>query len=193
MQYFCGGQKIPLPAIVTTFESIDYLSIGSPRQQHAYHTLKKHQVLAQLQPFDPLLVGTIPIEIDIENSDLDIICHCEDLGGFMDAVREKFGDAEGFTISKIDAGAALAVIANFQLDNFDIEIFGQNTPTRQQNAYRHMLVEHRLLQQHGEPFRQKIIELKRQGYKTEPAFALLLGLEGDPYQGLLDLDGGFPP
>ncbi len=30
-------------------------------------------------------------------------------------------------------------------------------------------------------FRQEIIALKKQGYKTEPAFAMALGLKGDPY------------
>ena len=51
-----------------------------------------------------------------------------------------------------------------------------------------MLVEDKLLAQHGEAFRQQIVSLKRQGYKTEPAFALALGLEGDPYLALLTLE-----
>lgn len=78
------------------------------------------------------------------------------------------------------------MIANFQIDGFAIEIFGQNLPTRQQVSYRHMLIEYEVLIQKGESFRQKIIDLKKQGLKTEPAFALLLGLKGDPYQSLLN-------
>jgi hypothetical protein len=74
------------------------------------------------------------------------------------------------------------------LDGFEIEIFGQSIPTRQQFAYRHLIVEHNLLNRHGEKFRQRIIELKRQGWKTEPAFASALGLTGDPYTELLKFE-----
>ncbi len=74
------------------------------------------------------------------------------------------------------------------MNDFEIEIFGQSIPTKQQFAYRHLIVEHHLLNKHGEEFRQQIIELKRQGHKTEPAFALALGLTGDPYTELLNFE-----
>jgi len=48
-----------------------------------------------------------------------------------------------------------------------------------------MLILHRLLQERGEAFRREIIALKQRAYKTEPAFAKALGLEGDPYLALL--------
>ncbi|MNK30599.1 hypothetical protein D3C87_490190 [compost metagenome] len=48
-----------------------------------------------------------------------------------------------------------------------------------------MLIEHQILQEKGEDFRLKIIALKRNGYKTEPAFAKLLNLQGNPYLDLL--------
>lgn len=70
------------------------------------------------------------------------------------------------------------------LEGFPIEIFGQNKPTTQQNAYLHMVAEYKILQEKGEKFKQKIIELKKQGIKTEPAFGMLLGLE-NPYEDLL--------
>ena len=44
-----------------------------------------------------------------------------------------------------------------------------------------MIVEYKLLKRLGETARQGIIELKRSGYKTEPAFAKLLRITGDPY------------
>lgn len=74
------------------------------------------------------------------------------------------------------------------MDGFEIEIFGQTIPTKQQFAYRHMMVEHNLLNKYGEVFRQQIIELKRQGHKTEPAFAIALNLTGDPYMELLKFE-----
>jgi len=50
-----------------------------------------------------------------------------------------------------------------------------------------MIIEYRILLEKGEDFRKQLIELKRQGLKTEPAFALLLGLESNPYTELLSL------
>jgi hypothetical protein len=79
-----------------------------------------------------------------------------------------------------------AIVANFSIDGIAIEIFGQNIPTREQNGYRHMLIEHRILQERGEVFREAVIALKKSGIKTEPAFAQLLQIEGDPYLGLLE-------
>ncbi len=57
----------------------------------------------------------------------------------------------------------------------------------QQNAYKHMVVEDRILKRLGPVFRDNVRKLKSSGVKTEPAFARLLGLEGDPYQRLLDM------
>ncbi|GKT33655.1 Protein of unknown function DUF4269 like protein, partial [Aduncisulcus paluster] len=60
-----------------------------------------------------------------------------------------------------------------------------------QNAYRHMVIEHRLLtleSDKAEILKEKITELKSGGTKTEPAFAMLLGLQGNPYQALFSLE-----
>jgi hypothetical protein len=72
------------------------------------------------------------------------------------------------------------------LEEFSIEIFGQNKPTIEQNAYRHMIAEYKILQEKGEDFKQKIIELKQKGIKTEPVFGMLLGLN-NPYEDLLKM------
>ncbi len=53
-------------------------------------------------------------------------------------------------------------------------------------AYRHMIKEYEILKMYGEEFRKQIIQLKRQGLKTEPAFGVLLGLKNDPYIELLN-------
>lgn len=168
------------------FDNIEYLKSGNEKQIRVYHLLISHRILEILFPFDPILVGTIPIEIDIESSDIDIICHVIDEQKFIEKVTSSFSDKEGFKIKQHSGPDHNAVIANFQIDGFAIEIFGQNLPTRQQVSYRHMLIEYEVLIQKGESFRKKIIDLKKQGLKTEPAFALLLGLHGDPYQSLLN-------
>ncbi|GAB3944042.1 DUF4269 domain-containing protein [Spirosoma harenae] len=167
------------------FETIDYLIEGTPRQREAYTTLTKHAVLAKLEPFTPILVGTIPINIDIESSDLDIICYWADKQAFYSAVQISFGNEKAFSIRESSALGRDAIVANFWVDNFEVEVFGQNMSTTQQMGYRHMLIEHKLLIERGEAFRQQIIALKKQGYKTEPAFGKLLGLGADPYTELL--------
>ncbi len=168
------------------FLDISYLQSGNERQQKAYQVLTDKQVLEKLSPYHPIVVGTIPINIDIENSDLDIICQVSDKDEFIVHVNTLFGNEKDFSISESINFEALK--ANFIIDGLEIELFGQNTPTKQQNAYCHMLIEHKLLLEKGEEFRQEIIALKKQGYKTEPAFAKLLGIEGDAYEALLKLD-----
>lgn len=170
------------------FDNIEYLQHGNRRQRQAYSILTDNRILSKLKRFDPILVGTIPINIDIENSDLDIICCFADIQEFQKSITDNFSYERSFTIREQPSLDTLAIVANFFLDSFEIEIFGQSIPTKQQFAYRHLIVEHNLLNKNGEDFRQQIVELKRQGYKTEPAFALALGLTGDPYIELLKFE-----
>ena len=167
------------------FFNLVYLRSGNLKQQSAYQILTENRILEKLAEFTPMLVGTIPINIDIESSDLDIICYVRDKEKFRQSLQSHFQQENGFRISENQTLNALK--ANFFIKDFEIEIFGQNIPTTEQNAYRHMVIEHRLLLENGEDFRLQIVNLKKQGYKTEPAFAKLLGLDGDAYEALLDL------
>lgn len=167
------------------FDDIEYLQDGNIRQRRAYSILTSNRVLLKLKDFDPLLAGTIPINIDIENSDLDIICYFLNKQDFKKSITENFSNERNFTIREQQSLDTVAIVANFFLEDLEIEIFGQNIPTKQQFAYRHLVIEHKLLNKFGDKFRQQIIKLKRQGYKTEPAFALALVLKGDPYKELL--------
>jgi len=49
-------------------------------------------------------------------------------------------------------------------------------------------VERRLLAIGGDGFRRAVMAARRSGLKTEPAFAAVLGLDGDPYEALLYLE-----
>lgn len=170
------------------FNNIDYLQHGNDRQRQVYSILVNNKVLTKLKQFDPIIVGTIPLKIDIENSDLDIICSFADKQEFQKSIIDNFSNERNFTIREQSNLDTFAIVANFFLDGFEIEIFGQTIPTKQQFAYRHLIVEHNLLNKYGEAFRQQIIELKRQGYKTEPAFAIALNLAGNPYTELLKFE-----
>jgi len=171
---------------MTDFSNIEYLKSGNQKQQEAFEILTQNKILSKLAEFDPILVGTIPINIDIENSDLDIICHWKNKIDFTEKLNSVFSKENEFTIREAIINEKESIIANFKINDFEIEVFGQNTPTKNQNGYKHMIIEHEILQSKGENFRLEIIKLKQKGYKTEPAFAFLLGLKGDPYIELLD-------
>lgn len=162
-----------------------YLKSGNSRQQQAYQVLQETKVLSVLKDYDPIVVGTIPIGIDVEGSDIDIACHAPDLESFGSLVRSSFS-AYGSFADRIKDDEK-AYVAGFIYSGREIEIFAQNKPPVLQNGFRHMLVEERILRLAGEEFRQRIIGLKQQGIKTEPAFGLLLNLE-NPYSDLLDLE-----
>lgn len=171
---------------MTDFSNIEYLKNGNQKQRNAFEVLTQHKILSNLAEFDPILVGTIPINIDIENSDLDIICYWNDKANFIEKIILFFEKEAGFNIREVFINDRDSVVANFKIEDFEIEVFGQNIPTKDQNGYRHMLIENEILQSKGNDFRSEIIQLKQNGYKTEPAFAFLLGLKGDPYAELLE-------
>lgn len=171
---------------MTDFTNIEYLKNGNQRQVQAFEVLTQNKILSNLSEFDPILVGTIPINIDIENSDLDIVCHWKNKTEFIDKLNSIFRQENEFKIREILLNNNESIVVNFRIQGFEIEIFGQNTPVKNQNGYKHMIIEHEILQAKGENFRLEIIKLKQNGYKTEPAFAFLLGLKGDPYAELLE-------
>ena len=78
-----------------------------------------------------------------------------------------------------------SIIARFRFAGFKFEIFGQPTAVEQQYAYRHMIIEDKILSDRGEEFRKEVLILKEKGLSTEEAFAFLLGIDGDPYDGLM--------
>ncbi|WP_426480549.1 DUF4269 domain-containing protein [Chryseobacterium sp. R2ACT005] len=168
------------------FTGIDYLKSGNERQKRAYEVLEKYQIFEKLKNYSPILAGTVPIEIDIEGSDLDLIFEI-DLRFEEDFLNDLM--VSRFIPYDVDVEHPIVngekcITLNFVLEGFPIEIFGQNKPTKKQNAYLHMVAEYKILKEKGEEFKQKIIELKKQGIKTEPAFGMLLGLE-NPYEDLL--------
>ncbi|OMQ09504.1 DUF4269 domain-containing protein [[Flexibacter] sp. ATCC 35103] len=168
------------------FTNIEYLKNGNQKQIQAFDVLTQNKILINLAEFDPILVGTLPINIDIENSDLDIICYWKNKKDFTEKLNSLFGKENKFTIRETLIDNKESIIVTFKIDGFEIEIFGQNIPTKNQNGYKHMLIEHEILQSNDESFRLDIIRLKQNGYKTEPAFAFLLGLKGNPYLELLE-------
>ncbi|MCI4671531.1 MAG: DUF4269 domain-containing protein [Bacteroidia bacterium] len=167
------------------FDELAYLKSGSIAQHMAYEDLMLDGLWDLLEGYKPRLCGTIPLGIQTAKSDLDIICEAVDLDEFFDFLNVKLSNRNGGEVKKRYKRGLLSVIAQFEGKHYPIEIFCQNLPVEEQFAYRHMLIEHRLLEREGDKFKQAIIGLKEKGYKTEPAFSQLLGLDGDPYLALL--------
>lgn len=155
--------------------------------QHAQRALESLGIYEILRDYHPVLAGTFPLGIDIPGSDLDIICEAHNFDEFEDVVRVAFGQYAGFRMNRESVRGIPSIIVNFDYAGFPIEIFGQPKPVTEQNAYRHLLVEERLLAMGGEAAREAIRALKLAGMKTEPAFAYYFNLAGDPYDVLLEL------
>ena len=172
------------------FLTIDYLKTGTLRQQQAYEELTRLEIFEKLAVFHPTLAGTIPIDIALPNSDLDILCQYVSADSFIRVVSGRFGSQPHFEIDE-DSKKLNAVVCRFKGQYFDIEIFGQNIPVEDQYAYRHLLVEYHLLEEKGQAFKNQIYELKKDGLKTEPAFAKALNLKGNPYEALLNLEADY--
>jgi len=166
--------------------NIEYLLNGNTKQQQSYNILMNANIFCILKEYNPILVGTIPLEIDIEKSDLDIICEIYNFYEFEKLIKNSFQKYENFNINKINENQA--IVANFFIKEFEIEIYGQAIPTKEQYGYRHMIIEDKILKLGGNKLKKEIINLKSNGMKTEPAFAKYLNLNGNPYEELLKLE-----
>jgi len=168
------------------WRDISYLSSGTIRQRSAYSNLLRLGILESLGEYDPVLVSTVNIDIEIDSSDLDIICQANDLVAFERVVQGLFGGMSGFFITRL--GKLEASVASFRFEEWEYEVFGQAIPVHQQNAFRHLEQTHRIIARGGSHWRDEIRSLKRSGMKTEPAVAHCLGLPGDPYRAVLSLE-----
>lgn len=173
------------------WKNLQYLQQGTLRQQQAYLVLEELALWATLSDFDPILAGTIPLAIDLPTSDLDIICEVplSHQALFEQVVQDHYGHLPGFQLGRTRSSGYEAIVGRFYYAGVALEVFGQALPATQQYAYRHLVVEAAILQVGGEAWRRAVQRLKQQGWKTEPAFAWLLALPGDPYDALLALEG----
>lgn len=171
------------------FANITYLQHGSALQQAVFHLLYDNKILYHLKPVRPVLAGTLPLNIFIEGkSDLDILGESDDFKTVEKILRHNFSSYADFFIEDKLVQNQPTLLCRFNVEAFPIEVFVQPIPVNQQYGYRHMVIEHWLLEKHGKPFIKQIMELKRNGIKTEPAFADLLRLKGNPYEALLDFE-----
>jgi len=170
------------------FTTIAYLENGNEIQQKTFRIISEYNILQKLESYHPLVVGTIPINIDIENSDVDIILQTNNVEKLKDIILLYFQQFDDFSVVINEKDSEKILVSNFTIDNLPFEIYASSIPTDNQNGYLHMLKEYEILQHLGEDFRKDVIHLKENGYKTEPAFCKLLNIEGNPYIELLNYE-----
>jgi len=144
------------------------------------------RLLDRLREFHPLVIGTPPLGIEVETSDIDIACSARDLAYFCDIIQDRLGDLL-VSCARIEIRSEPAACASLWSHAWEIELFCQALPVEQQWGARHFTIEKRLLHLAPE-LKARVVRLKRDGVKTEPAFARVLRLEGDPYEALLRLE-----
>lgn len=127
------------------------------------------------------------MNINIEDSDLDIICEAKDLSLFEKKLRVHFGHFENYKSYYIEVRGVHSLVCEFFAYDFQYEVFAQNVRTSEQYAVVHMDIEKRILDILGETAVKDIRELKRSGLKTEPAFCKYLNIDGDPFDALYEL------
>lgn len=145
------------------------------------------EILTRLEEFAPVAIGTPPLGLATDESDIDVACTSPDFERFSAVVRRAFGQMEAFSICHVDHLAAPAMVASFKAMGWEIELFCQKVATTHQWGFQHFRVEARLLAL-GPHLKDAVMRLKRDGLKTEPAFAKALSLPGDPYVALLELE-----
>lgn len=165
------------------WHNIEYLAKGNIKQQQCYRILIEHKILEKLRSFNPIIIGTIPIEIDTEESDIDIACQSDNLLSFRESIQKQFSSYPFFSENLQDNSYS----ASFYVENIPVEIYTERVPVKEQNGYKHMVIENRILNMAGKIFKNNIVELKKKGYKTEPAFGKLLNMK-NAYTELLLLD-----
>ena len=177
------------------FRDIGYLKTGTPRQRQAFRTLTELGILARLKAFDARLAGTIPLDVDIPGSDLDILCQVarSEMDAFAALLGQTYGHLPGFSLTRKQRYGHPVILCDFSFGGFPIQVYGSPTPVDRQRAWVHLLTEAHLLAGAGPEAREAVRALKLAGMKTEPAFARVFGLAGDAYEALYELGKNLKP
>ncbi|MCA1023576.1 DUF4269 domain-containing protein [Halobacillus litoralis] len=163
---------------------MEILRTGSEKQQHVLKLYHKLKIASECKENHPVICGTIPLGIDLEDSDVDVIMQAENLSSLSEKWERLYGGFPGFKVIEKYIRRRKIIKANFTYGGLEWELFAQNQPVTEQNAWLHMYLECRILQEN--PSLKTIIrQQKKEGFSTEAAFCTQLGIKGDPYEGLL--------
>ncbi|ELC7279990.1 DUF4269 domain-containing protein [Aeromonas veronii] len=187
------------PTASPNWRRLDYLAHGNPRQRSA-HALLTAGVWDELaaQCADLALVSTLAIGLDRPGSDIDILCQHADPAAFAAALSTQgwLASAKGDNVWLLERTFACldqscAVNGCHQSDaRWPLELYVTPAPIETLNGWRHLTLMAALLERFGDAFYRDVLRLRlEEGLKGEAAMCRLLGLEGDPYEALLTLEG----
>jgi predicted metalloenzyme YecM len=146
-----------------------------------FRALTESKVLEILHPHQPLVIGTFPLGVFTNSSDLDILMISQDFPETRKFLTSEFARFDNFRIREQVIAEQDSVIASFSFQNVEFEIFAQNLHPTEQTGFKHFFAEERLLKEKGDKFLRQVKKLKEKGEKTEPAFGKALGIKVDPY------------
>jgi hypothetical protein len=144
-------------------------------------------VLEALHAFDPRIVGTLPLDLAVAGSDIDIVCQAADPDAAAEIIWPLYHDCRGFRLYRWTS-ATRPVVATFEWAAWRFEVFVDPRPLEQQPGWRHFEIERRLLALDDGRLRNAVRRERSRGAKTEPAFAAILALTDNPYESLLELE-----
>lgn len=156
----------------------------SNKKDRAQRAIDEIAILESLKPFQAAVVSTIFVELDLDASDIDIICCYADPADYLSSLSDLFENYDGFQICQNGE----VIIANFWFCGFEFEIYATSLEVQQQAAYRHYKIMERLTAEGGPNFKRSIRQLKSQGLKTEPAICEYLHISGNPYEAILEVE-----
>src|SRR6516164_7141036 len=99
--------------------------IPSPRMIQANHAIRSLQIFECLSQYRPTFVGSTPIDIDLDESDLDIICEAHNLDQFEEQNRLLYGSRTNFRSMRAVKYGLPCILISFYSHSFRIGIFGQ--------------------------------------------------------------------
>ena len=173
------GLKLKEKSIKFHHQSLESV-VRLERNKRVYEAVVESLVLEKFKDHEPLIVGTFPLGLEQKNSDIDILLSSNNFPELKEKIEDQFSEYENFSIEiKNDF-----LLSRFSLNQIPFEIYCSSISSSSQRAFRHFQVEERLLKLGGNWFREKVLALRREGLKTEPAFAQALNLLGDPYEAL---------
>ncbi|SDZ84117.1 protein of unknown function [Thalassobacillus cyri] len=82
------------------FNLFDYMKKGNTKQKDAYKAINELGIFNSLKIYNPVLCGTIPIGIDLDNSDLDIIMNVRDLDLFEQKLKNLYRSTSSFNLKR---------------------------------------------------------------------------------------------
>lgn len=138
--------------------------------------LAESHIFQTLSPFTPLLAGEIPLGIDAKNARATILLEAQDFDLFVKNCMQHFGPYQNFSINQSEQKKNERVTINFSYKDLPVTLRCEKISVFKQLPNQHLLIGGRLLKLLGRHFKNKILNLIKNGDDLEEVFLHALGL-----------------